>query len=303
MRACFLVLSVVMTVVSMSAVKAQDAVVTDSRIKTLVYNPNDVFSLLMVYGYQSNIEFSSKEDIQTVSVGDRVGWQIVPSGHRLFIRPQEFGAHTNMTVITNKRAYQFDLKSAPDENLPESEELVYVARFFYPEDDKLQGVIGGASQLNKVQPQGVLSDMRNQNVTADTNNVPVKVSSSYVAEPNVVGGAVGTLPSTINSPKVVVDSVPVLPKNYNYTYSGNIDYAPVKVYDDGKITYVALAGKVMDKTGGAEFFKMDNGKKTALVASIQGDATYVVNEVLGDFSIQYKDGTQIQVFNESFKNK
>ena len=91
---------------------AEIPVVTDSRIKTFVYNPNEVFTLTTHYGYQSNIEFAEKETIETVSVGDRVAWQIIPAGRRLFLRAQEENARTNMTVVTNLRAYQFDLLSS-----------------------------------------------------------------------------------------------------------------------------------------------------------------------------------------------
>lgn len=109
-------------------------ITTDSRIKTLVYNANEVFAITTHYGYQSNIEFGPKETIETISVGDRVAWQITPAGRRLFIRAQEENAHTNMTVVTNLRAYQFDLRSSTADAVFGSEELTYVVRFFYPED-------------------------------------------------------------------------------------------------------------------------------------------------------------------------
>lgn len=104
---------------------------TDSRIKTFVYNANDVFRVLTHYGYQMNIEFSDDEEIDTVSVGDRSGWQITPTENRIFVRAMEDKAHTNMTVITDKRTYQFDLYSAQP-GQQGWDELVYVVRFFYP---------------------------------------------------------------------------------------------------------------------------------------------------------------------------
>ena len=113
-------------------------ITTDSRIKTFVYNENDVYRLTTHYGYQLNIEFGKKERIQTISVGDRAGWQIVPSGQRLFVRAMQDKAHTNMTVVTNKRAYQFDLYSAQPNNKG-WDELVYVVRFYYPDDQKPAG--------------------------------------------------------------------------------------------------------------------------------------------------------------------
>jgi type IV secretion system protein VirB9 len=120
----------------MPALAQQRPVITDSRVKTLVYNENDVYSVLTHYGYQSNIEFHPKERIQTVVLGDRVNWQVIPAGRRLFIRPLEESLHTNMTVVTSERSYQFDLRSNAGGNLKGDEELVYVVRFYYPEDDQ-----------------------------------------------------------------------------------------------------------------------------------------------------------------------
>jgi type IV secretion system protein VirB9 len=118
------------------ATAQQRPVITDSRVKTLVYNENDVYGVLTHYGYQSNIEFHPKERIQTVVLGDRVNWQVIPAGRRLFIRPMEESLHTNMTVVTSERSYQFDLRSNAGGDLKGDEELVYVVRFYYPEDDK-----------------------------------------------------------------------------------------------------------------------------------------------------------------------
>lgn len=109
-------------------------ITSDSRIKTLVFNPNEVFAITTHYGYQSNIEFGEKENIETISVGDRTAWQISPTGRRVFIRAMEENAHTNMTVITNLRAYQFDLRSSSADAVFGSAELTYVVRFFYPEE-------------------------------------------------------------------------------------------------------------------------------------------------------------------------
>lgn len=110
-------------------------VASDSRVKTFVFNENDVYSLLTYYGFQSNIEFGPKEKIETVSIGDRAGWQVVPAGRRLFIRAVADKLHTNMTVVTNERAYQFDLRATNPAELPQ-EELAYVIRFYYPDDPK-----------------------------------------------------------------------------------------------------------------------------------------------------------------------
>jgi type IV secretion system protein VirB9 len=112
---------------------AQDVpIATDTRIRTFVYGENEVFPIYVKYGYQSNIEFGPKEKISTISVGDGVAWKITPAGNRIFIKAVKDNQETNLTVVTDKRAYQFQLSSSKK---TKPEDLVYVARFYYPEKD------------------------------------------------------------------------------------------------------------------------------------------------------------------------
>lgn len=106
----------------------------DKRIKIMVYNPDDVFKFVGYYGYQANIEFAEGEIVDTISMGDTIAWQVVPSGKRIFLKPMEPDATTNMTVITNKRMYFFELhaEEAIDINDPK---MVFAVRFLYPEDN------------------------------------------------------------------------------------------------------------------------------------------------------------------------
>ena len=186
---------------------AGQPITTDSRIKTLVFSPNEVFTITTHYGYQSNIEFGPKEFIDTISVGDRVAWQITPAGRRLFIRAQVENAHTNMTVITNQRAYQFDLRSSAADAVFGSEELTYVVRFFYPED--------AAAGMSPPAPPRVVSM-----TPAPSTPTPT-----------------GSIPSAIITPAF----------NYRYTYSGAGAAAPVKIFDDGKSTFFKFSGNVSPK--------------------------------------------------------
>ncbi len=106
-------------------------ITTDSRIKTYIYNPNEIYLLVLHFGYQSHIEFAKGEEIQTISLGDSYAWKMTPLDNRLFIKPLEKNMRTNMTIITNKRTYQFDIVSE-DLEIGEEKDLVYVIRFYYP---------------------------------------------------------------------------------------------------------------------------------------------------------------------------
>ena len=256
-----------------SGAYAEVPVVTDSRIKTFVYNENEVFTITTHYGYQSNIEFGEKESIETVSVGDRVAWQIIPAGRRLFIRAQEENAHTNMTIVTNLRAYQFDLRSSAADAVFGSEELTYVVRFFYP------GESMGAMPVTYAPPPAPMM----QQPIAMTPPTAAVTPVSYTQPP---------------APATVPTSAPTAPANssynYRYTFSGPSAAAPVKIYDDGRSTFFKF------KDARAPQFSVitARGEELSVPARRVDSQTYAVDMVAPRFSLR-SSGAQVVVYNES----
>lgn len=106
-------------------------ITSDNRIKTYIYNPNEIYLMVVHTGFQSHIEFAKGEKIETISMGDSYAWKITPLANRLFIKPMEKNIRTNMTILTNRRTYQFDLV-AKELDGEDDQDLVYVIRFYYP---------------------------------------------------------------------------------------------------------------------------------------------------------------------------
>lgn len=104
---------------------------TDARIHAVMYSPNDVVKFTGHYTFQSAIEFEQGEEVATISVGDSYAWTINPSGNRIFLKPIEPDAVTNMTVLTNRRTYLFELHAEEPESINDPN-LVFVLRFMYP---------------------------------------------------------------------------------------------------------------------------------------------------------------------------
>lgn len=117
------------------ASRHENFITTDSRIKTYKYNPNDVYLLVLHYGFQSHIELAQNESVETITLGDSYAWKITPLGNRIFIKPMERNIRTNMTIITSKRTYQFDIVSKELE-YGDEKDLVYVVRFKYPKKSR-----------------------------------------------------------------------------------------------------------------------------------------------------------------------
>ena len=105
---------------------------TDPRIQTVFYDPDEVVALEGHFGYQMMIEFGPDERIENVSIGDALAWQVTPNRRAslLFVKPVEAAAATNMTVVTDRRRYAFEL-TATRARGPRAGQA-YVVRFTYP---------------------------------------------------------------------------------------------------------------------------------------------------------------------------
>lgn len=124
--------TVAMLAVAGSAHALSDSkpIATDSRIRTVVYNENEIYNFVGHYDYQSVIEFESDEEVLTVSMGNSTTWQVVPSGNRMFIKPVQQDALTNMTVVSNKRTYHFELHAEEPTGINDPS-MIFVLRFVY----------------------------------------------------------------------------------------------------------------------------------------------------------------------------
>jgi type IV secretion system protein VirB9 len=112
----------------------------DHRVHQIIYQTDAVFKYTGHYRYASQIEFAHDEEIKTISMGDSTAWLLNPSGFRLFLKPIEQDATTNMTIITNKRTYLFELHARETDDI-DDKDMVFITRFVYPAgDDKGQTV-------------------------------------------------------------------------------------------------------------------------------------------------------------------
>ncbi len=116
-----------------AALQVSRPLAVDKRIQTYRYNPNEIYKFIGHYGYQAIIEFAADEKIGTISLGDSVSWQLDPQGNRLFIKPVEQDALTNMTIVTDQRVYHFELHAEEAEDI-DSAGMVFLVRFLYPDD-------------------------------------------------------------------------------------------------------------------------------------------------------------------------
>ena len=87
----------------------------DNRLQTRVFDENAVVRIDGRVKVQTTIKFAPDEVIENVAIGDSAAWQVQPNKAQtiLFVKPLDPAARTNMTVVTDKRTYLFDLVASP----------------------------------------------------------------------------------------------------------------------------------------------------------------------------------------------
>lgn len=129
------------------AAKKPHALVTDHRVKQVPYDPNQVYEIVGTYGYQTAIEFANDETVKVVTLGDSIAWQTVPYQNRLFLKPVEQNAATNLTVITDKHTYYFKLTSSRTRAA-----MTFLVRFIYPKTNSSLYASGSRRANNGFDP-------------------------------------------------------------------------------------------------------------------------------------------------------
>jgi type IV secretion system protein VirB9 len=128
----------------------------DPRVKHVVYHEQDVTEVKGHYGYTTSVEFGANEKMISMSIGDSIAWQVQPAqDNLLFMKPLEANASTNLTVITNKHIYSFEL-SADVASSRKSSDLTYRLRFVYPDEEAAAlATIGKGPFANTSLVQGI----------------------------------------------------------------------------------------------------------------------------------------------------
>jgi len=112
----------------------------DPHVRVVHYNKQNVTKLVTFFGVSSHVEFSKSETILDIATGDPSAWELIPRTNNLYIRPKAKNPDTNLTIVTNKRTYQFALVTAKraetDKTAWKDPNLIYSLSFTYDEEEK-----------------------------------------------------------------------------------------------------------------------------------------------------------------------
>lgn len=101
----------------------------DSRIREVLYDPNQVLKLDGVVGYHLHLELEEGENFVNLGAGDTAAVEIGAEGRHLMLKPKQETVATNLTLLTSKRVYTIEYTARRGRELRPA---VYVVRFRYP---------------------------------------------------------------------------------------------------------------------------------------------------------------------------
>lgn len=238
----------------------------DPRIRTYVYEPNEVYVYTGHYKYSTIIQFENDENIDSISLGEPGGWQIVQAGSRLFIKPIEQNATTHMTLYTDKRIYFFELYAEQAEEIRD-EEIIFLVKFIYPDST-------GES--------------------ADFREFPVTEVAPDPADAEVLGAPMQKKVDT-RITQIPDTSLDPTKYNFDYTLTGSRQIAPIKVFDDGEFTYLEF--RRINVEIPAIFSVTNTGDEALINFRISGNYV-IIEEVNKQFTL--RSGSEVAcMFNES----
>jgi len=138
----------------------------DPRVRSLPYSAEQVFQVTGTYGLVTTILFGADEEITQVVAGDTISWQILTSADRrsLTLKPMEKDAATNLSVVTTKRTYSFDLRVNDSKAM---QNQTFKLRFTYPEDVGLKGTAELWKQAQEAERNPNIRNIRRDKVNYD----------------------------------------------------------------------------------------------------------------------------------------
>ncbi|HEY3657497.1 MAG TPA: TrbG/VirB9 family P-type conjugative transfer protein [Steroidobacteraceae bacterium] len=104
----------------------------DSRIRATPYDGEQVYRLRGFVGYQIDLEFEAGEAFVGLGAGDIEGLSYFGQDNHLFLKPKAAQVATNLTVLTNRRHYQFDYTALSQHPKASDPDVIFALRFTYP---------------------------------------------------------------------------------------------------------------------------------------------------------------------------
>jgi P-type conjugative transfer protein VirB9 len=181
----------------------------DSRLVEFLYDQDNTYLVLAKPKAVTHIQFAADEVIQSVAAGDTANWEFTPTRNRknLFVKPRFDDQESSLTVITDKRSYQFVLRATGDGKK-------WYQRVSWAYSSELVLTMEGMPEAEEK---------------------PTASASQ--------SGAAAPAQKPARSPETGIDPEKL---RFGYEISGDAPFRPRVVFDDGRFTYFKMPANLQE---------------------------------------------------------
>ena len=181
----------------------------DSRVRVFAYSPDVVYGLNVTVGMHTHIPLGSDEElIEKPKLGETVQWRVSGNQSNLYVKALKAGVSTSMTLVTDKRTYQFELRATE-----QASERIQKAYFVYPDDEE-KILLGAAEKSRMTTEKAVAKALAELDLKKETEQSAFPINPQELSLYDVVG-----------------------PENYEKR---------LKVFDDGRKTWMRMPPGIQD---------------------------------------------------------
>lgn len=254
----------------------------DARIRTVIYQPNNVYKINVQRGTVTRIILA--DDEQILERGAASGfpancaeeanmWCITADAgaNQIWVKPKDGATHNNLEVRTNKRDYSFDfrlLNNANGASRGESlaQQPMFRVMFEYPQD-----AIRKAEENKALQYAQIKAEFNEQH----------QLSEFLVLQQRLANDA-------------------PLPRNWKYRQAANSrgkNFVPEMVFDDGRFTYFRFKGNTDIPT---IFVEGADGEEKVNFHVSKDDPKLVIAEALAKKFVLRQGKAVVSIFNQGY---
>lgn len=250
----------------------------DTRLVEFQFDADNTFLVLTKPRAVTHLQFAPDELIMSVAAGDTSNWEITPTKNRknLFLKPRYEDLETSLTVLTDKRPYQFVLKSTGDgRKWYQRVSWVYATELVLEIDpsEAAGGAMSGADRPTPLTAGPVASAAPTSARAGDGRAVPEYRDA----------GTLGINPSSMR---------------FNYRIEGDAAFRPDMVFDDGRFTYFRMPADLQEQPA---LFAVIEGAEYSLVNyTVNGD--YIVAQRLLETAVLKLGKPEVRVHRVTKRN-
>lgn len=208
----------------------------DSRLVQFEFDEDNTFLVLAKPRAVTHLQFAADEQIQTVAAGDTQSWEIKHTKNlkNLFVKPKFEDITTSMTVITDKRNYQFVLKATAD-----GKKWYQRVSWMYSDEGliELEGTAvdaaRGAPSMPRMPSAGIGAGAgvgAGADFSADASAPRVTPSMGFQR------GGCGSGSASVNPASM----------KFNYNVEGDAPFKPRMIFNDGRFTYLQMPANLQE---------------------------------------------------------